>query len=289
MDNNRVINQIRQLGQGINPRPEWVKMSRDLLLQQIRQNEQPVGLGFSGYVRFFTQTFKINLVEPGIVMLLILGSFLTGSLVINAAFYSMPGQNLYKVKLALERTHVALVSDVSQKAELKIEFAQKRVAELDRVVNSADVLPAQKQEQVKMVTEEFKSNVAAVREHLAKISESIKNPEVNIDPKDKEYTLKMAVAISSKADDLAKSLDEQIAGLSAEDQSELKAIVTSAVESAQSASVSAQELVQQAEDDQAEGEVKGDSIKNTATSTEAGTEQLPAETGDKASTTDLNN
>ena len=59
---------------------------------------------------------------------------LTSGLTVNAAFYSLPGEPLYRLKIVFERTQLAMVGDSARKVELKVEFARNRVKELEKLV-----------------------------------------------------------------------------------------------------------------------------------------------------------
>jgi len=248
-----IIREIKDLKKEIQPRSEWLTLNRDILLQQInsKNHYQTAGVGLRGYFTVLVQTLSQRLVfEPAIIMLLVLGVFLGSSLTINAAFYSLPGETLYPLKLALEKTHMALVTEEDKKVELKIEFAQKRVAELDKIISQVNVDPEQKKRNIEAAVKEFKNNVVAVNDHLNKIKEADKS----IASEDKETTLRMAITVSSKTEEMAKNFDKTVEGLSAEEKLEVEEIVAEAVQSAQETSLSAQQLAASA--NQATGDQK---------------------------------
>jgi len=244
------IKEIKKLKTEIVPQSDWVKLSRDVLLRTINSDQQyqKAGVGIGGYFYLFTNGFRQHLLEPAVIMLLVLGVFLGSSLTINAAFYSLPGDRLYPVKIALERTHAALTAGEENKVELKIEFAQKRIAEFDKIVAQVDIDPAAKKKRIQAVVQEFKNNVVAVNDHLNKIKQS----DNNITEKDKEQTLRMAISVGSKTEELAKSIDEKVEGLPAVEKLGVEAIVAQAVQSAQETSLSAQQIVEEAKQATAE-------------------------------------
>lgn len=261
MENKSIIKEIKNLKKEIVPRPEWIALSRDILLQQINPQKQyqKENVGIGGYVWLFSQIFRQRVLEPAVVMFLILGAFLTSSLIVNAAFYSMPGEPLYRVKIALENSHAALISNEDKKAEMKMEFAQNRMAELDKIVAQANVDPQEKTKQIAAVVAELKNNVGAVNDRLNKIKQS----DGRVSDSDKEQTLKIAISISSKTEELAKSLDEKIGDLTAVEKMEVKDLMAGAVASVQQTSLSAQQIVKDANQPtndvkQPQGEVKGE-------------------------------
>lgn len=270
---NNVINEIKKLKSTIKPRPEWTTLSRELLLSQIKETatSEKVSLGVSGFWSIFSQTFRQSLFEPVVVMFLILGSFLLSSLTINAAFYSLPGDSLYPVKLALEKTHAAFVTGDEQKLELKIEYAAKRVAEIDKLVAQTNVDPETKKRNIEAAVNEFKNNVSDVNSHLAKLNQTIKLS----DPLDKDHTVKMALSAGSKTEELVKTIDEKVSQLSADEKKDVSPIIAEAAKSAQETTISVQQLVQDA--NQSDGTVEGAATSTDATINASTT--APVETG----------
>lgn len=238
----QIIKEFKKLKKDISPRPEWVSLSRDILLQQInpRKQYQAAEVGLAGYAQLFSQVFRQHIVEPAVIMLLVLGVFLGSSFTINAAFYSLPGDNLYPIKIALEKTHVALVSDQAKKIELKIEFAQKRVAEFDKIVSQVNVSPEQKKKQIVAVVKEFKNNVVAVNDQLNKINQSTNQSNGNA----RALTVRIATVVSSQTEELARSFDEKVEELGEVEKLEFEDIVAEAAESIQATNLSAQQLIE---------------------------------------------
>lgn len=250
---------IKKLKEEIKPRSEWTALNRDVLLRQINPNQtlKPQSVGVGGLVDLFNQMFRQTVMEPAVMMILVLGIFLGSSLTINAAFYALPGDELYPVKLTLEKTHVALMTSEEKKVELKIEFAQKRVAELSKVISQPDS-PESKKKKIETVAKEFKNNVASVNSHLANIAKTASAETKN--SSDPSNSVSMALTVSEKTGELAKSFDKTASELSADEQIEVKQIVAEAVESAQETSLAAQQIVDdsiQADEAAATGEVKG--------------------------------
>lgn len=249
---------IKSLRNEITPSQSWVALNKQVLLKQITSESKVAPkVGLAEYSVMVLQAFQMRFFQPAAVMLLVLGVFLGSSLTINAAFYSLPGENLYPVKLALEKTHVALIASEEKRVELKIEFAQKRVAELDKVVASSESTEVKKRK-IEVVAKEFKNNVASVNEYLNKASKS------NITPGEQDQKVAIAISVIAKTGELTKSLDNKINQLSEVEKADIKPIVDDAVESAEETTLSAQKIVDDAnavaQEDQIteqDGEVKG--------------------------------
>ena len=249
-----LISEIKKLKQEISPRSEWVALNRDFLLQQINPTRaleaQPVGVG--GYVELFNQMFRRQLMQPAVMMLLVLGVFLGSSLTINAAFYSLPGDGLYPVKLALEKTHAALVIDESQQVELKIEFAQKRVDELSKVIAQVDSSDSKKRK-IEAVAKEFTDNVSSLNGHLVKIIDSGKADGSSAN------SVRMALTISLKTGELAKTFNQTVKDLTPAEKDDVKDVVDQAIQSAQDTSTAAHNIAT------GSGEVKGAAVDTSTT------------------------
>jgi hypothetical protein len=263
---NHLIREIKKLKDDIKPRTQWQELSRVYVLKQISQDDQYQAkkVGILGYLKLILETSRQTVFEPAVMMLLVLGLFLGSSLTINAAFYSLPGEGLYKVKLALEKTHVAMMPDEEKKVELKMEFAQKRIAELDKIVSQTDVNPVERKKKLEVVVQEFKNNVVAVSNHLNKLETN------DLKQERREQTLRIAITASSKTQELVKSFDEQVADLAQEvEELDIKAIVAEAVATVQESSQTAAALADDVGQDQEEhdsleaeeGQVKGENIE----------------------------
>jgi hypothetical protein len=148
-----LLSQLKQIRHAdINPRPEWVKSNRDLLLAQIK-NTVPVAEAqtvhakldrvWSGMAIFFPRTFVYNFVRPAVVVVLV-AMLATGSYVFsaNASNDALPGdQVLYPVKRAVEaveKTRVALVGSTNDQTQLSLELAKRRAVEAKKIVNDPD-------------------------------------------------------------------------------------------------------------------------------------------------------
>lgn len=243
MENKEIIKKIQELKK-IKPSSEWLTLNRDFLLRECKASLGDVPMekiSWQDYGQYFVRLFSQRMFEPAIVILLLLGVFLSSSLIVNAAFYSLPGDYLYQVKIALERTQVAITPDEGKKVELKMEFAKKRVEELDKIVAQPDITPEAKKEKINVAVNEFKKNVVAVKEHIDKVSKPVPNPVAA----DQEQNLRMAIAVSSKTNELVKALDEQTNSLSEEEKVGVGEIVADAIFSAQQTNQSAEDLIKE--------------------------------------------
>jgi len=252
MKNKDIIKSIQEL-KNISPRSEWQSLNRDFLLQKITADQPVLKVQWFNYLQFSIKIFGQKLFEPAVAMLLMLGIFSGSSLIVNAAFYSMPGDNLYRLKIALENTHVAITSSEEKKVELKMEFAKNRLEELDKIVKQPDVNSDVKKEMINMVVKEFKNNVVSVKDHIEKINTSQPQSVEN-----REKTLRMALTVSSQTNELAQSLDKKSEGLTDEEKINMGDVMADAVASAQETVLSAKGLIGGEAAKDSQGEIKGE-------------------------------
>ncbi|MBN1778952.1 MAG: hypothetical protein JW816_01910 [Candidatus Buchananbacteria bacterium] len=236
MTEEKLIKKIKSL-KNVKPRSEWQTLNRDFLLSQINQTAEEKSFGWQDYVVAFGSLFRQRLLEPAVVMLLVLGFSVGSSLVVNASFYSLPGDGLYPVKLALESVQIAVSSGDERKVELKIEFAKKRINEFDQIASRSDDQTQEKNDKLAAVVQELQRNVASVQNH-------INNIDKDGNQSDHDRTLRIAITISNETKQLAQSLDQKAKTISETDP-EIKQIVDQAVESVQAVTVSADKLVEE--------------------------------------------
>ncbi|HLC89879.1 MAG TPA: DUF5667 domain-containing protein [Patescibacteria group bacterium] len=255
-----LFRELKKLKKEVQPRSEWLILSRDFLLREITDaGSASAKVNVFDYFFASCQLFRERLMQPSVVMISVLATFLVSSLTINAAFYSLPGEPLYRMKLTLEETHVALISGEERKVELKMEFAEKRLAELDKVVAQTNVTPEVKKKNIELAVKEFKNNVSAVSSHLTKISQALNSAPGSVD---KTQTVRIAIAVGQKAQDLAKSIDETASELKENDLADSE-IVAEAVQSVEETSASAQELAEGVAKEETQGEVEGAATDET--------------------------
>ena len=102
-----LLQQLRQLNQ-VKPRDEWKNSFRDILLSKIhndvvdsqsfKQTKMEQALT---YVTILIHSFSKNAMQPAVVLVAMFVLVLGTSFTVNAAFYSLPGQKLYNLKIGL--------------------------------------------------------------------------------------------------------------------------------------------------------------------------------------------
>lgn len=246
MDNQHIVRQLKSL-QSVTPRSEWVALNRDFLLRQISPADQSESTTIFEQVAWTSHFFSRMLFQPAVTMMTMLVVFVGSSLMVNAAFYSLPGDSLYTMKITLEKAQLALTPNEVNKVELKVEFAQKRIAEFDKVVAQTNVSPEDKQERINVVVREFQKNVGEVKDHITKINQGVDGglSPAMIDG-EKDATLRIAMSVSTETRQLAQALNDKTNALPTAEKEQVQQLVNAAVQQAQEAGQSADALIQSA-------------------------------------------
>ena len=129
----------------IKPRPEFRARARYQFQSELREME------LKRERRFFGWQPRWATVVIAVVVLLV-----ASSSTVMAASNSMPDEPLYPVKLATEAVRVALTPSDLGKAELYVQLADKRVAEIARMADKG------KAEQVEKTAERFNAHLIAM-------------------------------------------------------------------------------------------------------------------------------
>ncbi len=125
----------------LHPDQAWIRTTRAALLQKI-QRDVPTETGsfFGAVVPFFSlfSTSRLNLFLKGALSLvLVLGVTISGWVAgVSASYNSLPGDFLYNVKLATEKTQVAVAhatGDSETAIDLQFDFAERRMKEIEKV------------------------------------------------------------------------------------------------------------------------------------------------------------
>jgi len=196
VENQKIANKIKLLAQ-VKPRKEWKDSFRDILMSETKQAQHVFAskATFFGYFSAVTQSAKFHVFQPAVAILLVIGVFVGSSLVVNAAFYSLPGDKLYDLKIAMEKTQVSIIIDNEKKAELRIEFVKNRVEEFEKmaVLRPEDL----QKDTIAQITQRFKSDVEFLNAHMNELDQQQKSV----------FTL--AKAIDLQTTELAKALSKK--------------------------------------------------------------------------------
>jgi len=149
--NNDLIKKIKRLKQ-IEPSQEWLDSTRNSLISEFNP-----GIGFFEWLKQ-PQSFALAFC---LILIFLGGPWLT----LQASKSSLPGELLYSVKKANEGLQMTVTSE-DNKAQLKVEFASRRLDELGKIVDSEG-----KGEQVKEVASQLKINLEEASIYADKVPE----------------------------------------------------------------------------------------------------------------------
>jgi hypothetical protein len=190
------LKNLKSARQEINPSPEWILKSREKLFSQIRnsigQTPEPVSFVFSfqSFLKFFVPPQAYHVMKVASVFVFAIGITVGGWIGgVSASHNCLPGDFCYNVKLAAEKTQVAMASvtgDKNKEVTLHMEFASRRLDEVNKV------------------TSEYK--VEALQA-LKKSLESVGTTLQAVNEKDPGQAAEFAKDISKKTSDIVRSLN----------------------------------------------------------------------------------
>jgi phage protein D len=150
--------------------------------------------------------------------------------VANASGRALPGDELYPVKLSIEKVQLALAFGADSRANLQVEFAGRR---LEEMVTLAATSQESAPESVELAVERFKSEVTTIKEALQE--------ETGVQEK-KELAKALgrqaqvySSAVSSSTNDLAPDVRVEVQEIIAETQEQAVEVIITAHEQSRDA------------------------------------------------------
>lgn len=188
---------LKKTHEGMNPSPEWIETNREKLFSQIKNSvgstPEPISFfaSFESFMKFFISAKVYYSLRVAFVFFLAIGITVGGWIGgVSASHKCLPGEFCYNVKLAAEKTQVAVASvtgNTDKQVALHLEFASRRLEEI-RQVNTEF-----KSEAVKQLTK----SVTSVGETLQEVKED-----------DPQKAAAVAKDITKKTSDMARSLND---------------------------------------------------------------------------------
>lgn len=224
-DLKKKIQTLRTLQGMGEPRPEWLKTSREILLMQVRntmgnRDVPTLRRGVSTKWDFapaclsgrqvwqFLDVFLPSktvyyVVRPVAVVCLIIG-LVTGGWVttVSASYNSLPGDALYQVKLATENVQTTLASKPKE-TKLRAEFASRRAEEVKKIVKS-NIPKKEKKAKVAEAVKHLQNDLEQVKGNL----EGMKKPTSASQTTSITQAVEVAKAVEQKTAEIQKSLDQ---------------------------------------------------------------------------------
>lgn len=201
---NTQLKELRNIAQYVRPEQDWVVSNKQTLMRQI-ENSTPAEIkpaGVLSFLEYWMPRSKFMLpLRFALVLLIIMGvtvsSWIAG---VSASNASLPGQVLYKVKIATENTQLALTSALSgddkaeNTAKLQLQFAQRRSQEVKQ-----------------LVAQQTPESTGHVPETIQKLKETIQDAQDNLKEVKKdtpESILTLAKDVSQQTSAIAQDLKE---------------------------------------------------------------------------------
>ena len=183
--NREYINQLKNIRNAIRPDALWVSENKRQLLNSIAQ--APVVLSEEREVRaplqsiisllhVFVSSNTLRSLKPAFTVFMAVVIATSGWIAsVHASFDSLPGDVLWSVKLATEKTQLAmagLTDSEEDEAQLNLKFAHRRAKEFKQVIEEG--APAS-EEKATTAIEHLKTSLESVNQSLHDVGE--KNPE----------------------------------------------------------------------------------------------------------------
>lgn len=195
--------QFKQL-KAVAPDMAWQKRQRDILMAEIDSTVGKPAVKQAG-TRQIWQAVKIlwpanllwRLAKPVVALLVVFAVALSGGIAtVGASMNSLPGDALYGVKMATEKMRLTFTPSDIEKAKLQLEFANDRLAEVDKLSQRTD---PKKSAKIKVAVDSFKKGLDNIQEHITQAKET---------GGDSLKILEAATAINDQTDEMAVSLEE---------------------------------------------------------------------------------
>lgn len=181
MKNRQIIEKLQNLQSlrvGGDANPVWQREVRDSLIRTAsRDLESAPAVGrlwgqFSFAKILMPYRLSHYVLRPvlvsGLVLSVAFGGWVT---TVSASYKSLPGDVLYGVKIAAEEAQVKLAGDSQSKVELKVEFAGRRVTEVNKLIERP-APAAEKAANVKVAVNKMKDDLASVQKEMTNIKDN---------------------------------------------------------------------------------------------------------------------
>lgn len=196
-----VISKIKNL-KNIKPSKEWVDSNRNILLTQIKGQVVKKDLDSGIFLEFFKSVFGqkkfvFATAKYLLVLLMIFGVSLGGGIAsVGASRGSVPGDLLYPIKITIEKAQLTLSSKKEDKVKLELEFAGRRIEEVDKIIETPE---REKEKKMEKALSNFKNNLNTVNQHLDNIKNEGKSTEV----------VELAVMIDNRVEEFSEVLTKK--------------------------------------------------------------------------------
>ncbi|MFH1565009.1 MAG: DUF5667 domain-containing protein [bacterium] len=210
MTNKEILKKLKSVNE-VNPNERWVSKNRSVLLLQIKEScpavEHKMRGGIFAFLKlnfgFFLDTiipqrFAENFARPLAVSFVGLMIVISSMAAMGMSQKTAPGNILYPLKIIGENVQLSFAKNIEDKARLEIEFAGRRMGELNKLVTDDKLSSANLEEKINKVTVKLKNNIRTANVHLAELDIS----------GDAYNALKVAKEIDKKVSEYAAALNK---------------------------------------------------------------------------------
>ena len=151
-----------EFGGGFDFDSSWSKVSQELGFEEKQESSK---YSFRDFMEFGVWQTSHVIAKPvatmAVFMLLVLVGWVA---TVNGTMNTMPGDNLYPVKIGIEQVQMALATTADQKAGLKMEFTTRR---LDEMVTATSSSAQDRDVRVQVAMKNFKDEVSTIKDQLS--------------------------------------------------------------------------------------------------------------------------
>jgi ribosomal protein S15P/S13E len=218
------LNLIRE----IEPNKKWVSETRSVLFLEInkdrkeenvttwKQNWQKIKTGFGFSLDTLLPSHFMNTFgRPAVISFFGVGVIVSSMASIGFAQEAVPGGLLYPVKIAGEKIQLSLIASDQEKAKLEMDFAGRRIKEINQLMATNAFTPEQLEIKIKETTTNLQRNINTVKGHLNELNKDKESKTAlavarEIDTKVSEYTQKLNSVSKStvKSKQMTEMLDQ---------------------------------------------------------------------------------
>ncbi|MFA6131756.1 MAG: DUF5667 domain-containing protein [Patescibacteria group bacterium] len=216
MTNREVIKLIKSLkndpdlGGGFDVKKSWGKFVEKY---DFEKDFSETNLTWHDYTEYISHIGSRVVLKPAGALASIFVLVVSGWVgAVNVSLASVPGDLLYPVKMATERTQLILTATSEQRARLHAEFAGRR---LDEAMDISLSSRSNKEELMKTAVDSFRTEVVSVTDELKNVSSA----------EGAQAVTELAEAVDRKAEEYSA-----VIGQSSEDVTEVTAVVVEAQE-----------------------------------------------------------
>src|SRR3990167_8561005 len=157
----RTLKDDSSLGGGFDADSSWKRFARD---NGFDQNTVSDRYSIGDYFTYGLWKISHVLLKPVAATVAVFFLAISGWLsVANVSAHALPGDTFYSVKIGMEKAQLALAFTSQQRANLKVEFASRR---LEEMVQIASLVQHRQPAEVQLAVNRFKDEVTHIQEEL---------------------------------------------------------------------------------------------------------------------------